>query len=189
LPVAPALGGGTRFRVGVDDFAQRLLGRPDGLELPRVGARLKEGEAGFRFRLDGQTVDLLSPVAGKVVALNHDVLADPGRVGADPYGGGWLFEVEAPSAALRNLLPARLARSWMEETAAALSSRLSAELGPVLQDGGVPVPGFARELSPERWPEIAAELLLTAPMGAADTAEAAPAAAVAVPVSSDHPSS
>ena len=118
-------------------------------------------------------------MAGRVVALNPDALADPGRVTDDPYGDGWLFEVEAPPSTLRNLLPARLARSWMEETAAAMSGRMSAELGPVLQDGGVPVPGFARELSPERWPEIAAELLLTAPVGAA----------AAVPVSSDHPSS
>lgn len=170
-----------RFRVGVDDFAQRLLGRPDALELPAVGARLAEGEPGFRFRFGGKSVDLLSPVAGRVVALNRDVLTDPGQVSHDPYGDGWLFEVEAPPSTLANLLPARLARSWMEEAAAALSGRLSAELGPVLHDGGVPVPGFARELSPERWPEIAAELLLTAPGGAAD---------VAVPtVSSDHPSS
>lgn len=179
---APVAAG--RYRVGVDDFARRLLGRPDALELPAVGARLAEGEAGFRFRLDGRSVDLLSPVAGRVVALNPDALADPGRVTDDPYGAGWLFEVEAPPSTLRNLLPARLARSWMEEAAAALSGRMSAELGPVLQDGGVPVPGFARELSPERWPEIAAELLLTAPV------EVAPAAAAAAaPVSSDHPSS
>jgi glycine cleavage system H lipoate-binding protein len=166
-----------RFRVGVDDFARRLLGTPDELDLPPVGARLAEGETGFRFRLDGRSVDLLSPVGGRVVALNRDAMADPGRVTDDPYGAGWLLEVEAPPSTLRNLLPARLARSWMEEAAAALSGRMSAELGPVLQDGGVPVPGFARELSPERWPEIAAELLLTGPVAAA------------VPVSSDHPSS
>ena len=176
---APVAAG--RYRVGVDDFAQRLLGRPDAFELPAVGARLAEGEPGFRFRLDGKSVDLLSPVAGRVVALNRDVLADPGRVSDDPYGAGWLFEVEAPPSTLANLLPARLARTWMEETAAALSGRMSAELGPVLQDGGVPVPGFARELSPERWPEIAGELLLTAPPAAA----AETATATAVPVSSD----
>lgn len=169
---AAAVGGG-RYRVGVDDFARRLLGTPDELDLPPVGARLAEGETGFRFRLDGRSVDLLSPVGGRVVALNPDALADPARVSDDPYGAGWLLEVEAPPSTLRNLLPARLARSWMEEAAAALSGRMSAELGPVLQDGGVPVPGFARELSPERWPEIAAELLLTGPP----------------PVSSDHPSS
>jgi glycine cleavage system H protein len=176
-----------RFRFGVDDFVQRLLGRPDALELPAVGARLAEGEPGFPFRFGGRTVDLLSPVAGRVVALNRDILTDPGQVSNDPYGAGWLFEVEAPPSTLANLLPARLARSWMEETAAALSGRMSAELGPVLHDGGVPVPGFARELSPERWPEIAAELLLTAPIGTAEVA-ASPVAA-AVPLSSDHPSS
>lgn len=184
---APVAAG--RYRVGVDDFARRLLGTPDELDLPPVGARLAEGETGFRFRLDGRSIDLLSPVAGRVVALNRDVLADPGRVTDDPYGDGWLFEVEAPPSTLRNLLPARLARSWMEEAAAALSGRMSAELGPVLQDGGVPVPGFARELSPERWPEIAAELLLTAPVEAAEVAEAASVASAAVSVSSDHPSS
>ena len=164
---APVAGSPGRFRVGVDDFAQRLLGRPDAVELPRLGSRLAEGETGFRLTLDGRPVELLSPVAGKVVAHNQDVVGDPAKLCADPYGSGWLYEVEVPppaaSATLKNLLPARLARSWMEETAEALSGRLSAELGPVLQDGGVPVPGFARELSPDHWPAIAAELLLTGP--------------------------
>lgn len=80
---APPVGAG-RYRVAVDDFARRSSAHPYELDLPAVGARLAEGEPGFRFRLDGRSVDLLSPVAGRVVALNGDVLADPGRVSDDP---------------------------------------------------------------------------------------------------------
>lgn len=153
------------FRIGVDDFAQRLVGAPYGVELPTEGGRLTEGEPGIRLRVGGRDVDLLSPVSGEVVRVNPDVLKDPSRICDDPYGAGWLCEVRVPraSAAFANLLPARLARDWMEETNERLSGLMSAELGPVLQDGGVPVSGFARELSPEHWHDVAAELLLTAP--------------------------
>lgn len=151
------------FRVGVDDFAQRLLGVPSALGLPAEGSRLTEGEPGFRFHHDGRHVELLSPVGGEVVGINRRALDEPDVVCNDPYGDGWLMEVKVPEprVPLRNLLPARLARGWMEETAEKLSLALSAELGPVLQDGGIPVSGFARELSPDRWHEIAADLLLT----------------------------
>jgi hypothetical protein len=50
----------------------------------------------------------------------------------------------------------------MDEAAESLSALMGPKLGPVLQDGGVPVPGFARELSPESWDRIAEELLLSA---------------------------
>ena len=106
---APVPGVPGRFRVGVDDFAQRLLGRPDVVELPLLGSRLAEGETGFRFTLDGRPIDLLSPLAGKVVAHNADVVADPARLCADPYGGGWLCEVEVPREAARATLKQPLA--------------------------------------------------------------------------------
>lgn len=160
-------------RIGLDDFAQRLVGAPYGIEIPAVGGRLEEGEAGIRLRVGGRDVDLLSPVTGEVVSVNREVLRDPSRLCDDPYGDGWLCEVkvEKPRAAFANLLPAELARSWMESTNERLSNLMSAELGPVLQDGGVPVSGFARELSPDRWHEIAAELLLTAPVPTAPDPE------------------
>lgn len=156
--------GGGLFRVGLDDFARRLLGKPDALLLPPPGGRLEQGEPGWRLALDGREVEMLSPVGGEVAEVNREVLAAPELVADDPYGRGWLLTVRAPrpEAARSNLLPGGLARRWTEEASRRLSAMMTPELGAVLQDGGVPVSGFARELDPERWPEIAAELLLTA---------------------------
>lgn len=151
------------FRVGIDDFAQRLLGRPDAVELPGVGETVEQGAPGVRLKLDGAAVRILSPVGGEVVAANPEVLREPGLVCTDPYGRGWLMKVRVPRAAVAvsNLLTGKLARAWMDEAAEGLSRLMGPSLGPVLQDGGIPVSGFARELSPEGWPHIAEELLLT----------------------------
>ena len=159
--------GGGVFKVGLDDFAQRLVGPPDRLRLPEVGAALEEGERGWSLGVGDRTVDLLSPIRGEVVALNAEAIDNPALVSDDPYGSGWLMKVKAPrpDAALKNLLPWRLARAWMEDAAdrlsAAMSPPLGAELGRVLQDGGIPVAGLARQIDPEHWDRLAAELLLT----------------------------
>ena len=159
--------GGGVFRVGLDDFAQRLIGPPDRLRLPAVGAALEEGERGWSLGLGDRTVDMLSPVEGEVVALNAEAIENPALVSDDPYGRGWLMKVKAPrpNAALKNLLPWRLARAWMEDAtdrlSAAMSPPLGVELGRVLQDGGIPVAGLARQIDPEHWDRLVAELLLT----------------------------
>jgi glycine cleavage system H protein len=152
------------FRVGIDDFAQRLVGPPDGVELPAVGGALEQGAPGWSLRFNGEAVRMLAPVAGEVVETNAALKGDPGLVCQDPYGQGWLMKVRArvPEAALGNLLSGRLARAWMDETAERLSAHMGPSLGPVLQDGGIPVSGFARELSPEGWRRIAEEHLLSA---------------------------
>jgi len=155
------------FKVGLDDFAQRLVGPPDRLRLPEVGAALEEGERGWSLGVGDRTVDLLSPVQGEVVAVNREAIENPALLSDDPYGRGWLMKVKAPrpAAALNNLLPWRLAKVWMEDAAdrlsAAMSPPLGAELGRVLQDGGIPVAGLARQIDPEHWDRLAAELLLT----------------------------
>jgi len=155
--------GGGVFRVGVDDFAQRLVGVPEHLMLPNVGSVVEPGETAFRLGIDGKTVGVVSPVRGEVLETNSVAKQRPATVCDDPYGDGWLMRVKVPraKAALKGLLSGEGARAWMDGAAARLDQLMEPGLGPVLQDGGVPVSGFARELDPVRWHEIAQELLLS----------------------------
>jgi glycine cleavage system H protein len=150
--------------VGMDDFAQKLLGEADAVRLPEVGDALEQGAPGFRLAVDGKDIDLLSPVDGVVLARNDKVLAKPALLNDDPYGEGWLVKVKPTRGkpGLVGLLHGDLARAWMAEAEDTLRRRVSPELGLVLQDGGVPVSGIAQSVSPEGWTEIAKDLLLTA---------------------------
>ena len=154
---------GGLLRVGMDDFARLLLGRPEALLLPAVGERLEQGEKGWRVQVGGHEVPLLSPAQGEVAEINHEAIANPNLVQDDPYGRGWLLKIRTPrpGAGLKNLMPSSLARPWMKQTTRQLGTMMGADLGEVLQDGGVVVSGIARELGGEDWPRLAAEMLLT----------------------------
>lgn len=149
--------------IGMDDLSHRLLGAPGRLELPVAGARLAAGEAGWSVQVDGRTLPVLSPVSGEVATTNEDAIRNPGSLGDDPYGAGWLMKVRVPSAkaALNNLMPDRVARLWTDGIADDLSARMSPELGTVLQDGGVLMPGLARQLAGDQWPDLVGRVLLT----------------------------
>lgn len=154
---------GSTFAVGIDDFAQKLLGRLQTVVLPRVGQRIRQGEQGWQVEVDSTPIDLLAPVGGEVVEWNHEVLRRPELVNEDPYGRGWLMKVRVPRVKrnVSNLLGGSLALAWMEQAAQSLRRRMSGQLGEVLQDGGVPVVGIAKNLSPDKWDELAREFLLT----------------------------
>ena len=150
-------------KIGIDDFAQKLVGIPSSIDLPPVGTRLMQAEAGWRMRVDNESIELLSPVEGEVVDVNENVRRSPALVNRDPYGDGWLMKVRVTrwKANAGNLLCGAVARTWMEEATAALRARVVTSVGPVLQDGGVPVTGIAKSLSEDEWPEIVREFLLT----------------------------
>jgi glycine cleavage system H lipoate-binding protein len=157
------VGAGSVVTVGIDDFASKLVGRPSGLRLPEVGTRVAQGERAWSLTCDGRTVDMLAPVDGTVVAVNQRLLASPELVTDDPYGDGWLVKVTPArvGANLKQLFTGRAAHRWMEEACAGLNALMSPELGRVLQDGGVPVDGMARNLDPEHWDDLARRFLLT----------------------------
>jgi glycine cleavage system H protein len=113
--------------------------------------------------VDAQHIPMLSPVAGEVVEVNLDVLQFPETVHQDPYGKGWLLKVKSSKVAsnARNLLSGRLARVWMEDALEKLHPLHGGSLGPLLQDGGVPVAGMARAIDPDHWDRFARTHLLT----------------------------
>ncbi len=154
---------GDVVRVGADDFAMRLLGRPRAIDLPPLGARLTQGERAWEMEVDSRWIPMLSPVDGEVIAINRDLKSAPELASDEPFDRGWLLKVRVPNARanLKNLLSGRLAKSWMEETVERLRAMRAGELGIVMPDGGIPVDGFARILAPERWDEVAREFLLS----------------------------
>jgi glycine cleavage system H protein len=149
------------FRVGMDDFAQQLVGEPSALDLPRPGDRVRQGELGWTVRVGPRAIRMLSPVDGVVESVNPDVQGSPGIVNDEPYESGWLMKVRVrdPGKMQRNLLSADMAREWLEQTAEGLRAMWTRELGVALPDGGAPVKGFARTLSDDRWDALAEELL------------------------------
>jgi glycine cleavage system H lipoate-binding protein len=154
--------GGT-VRIGIDDFAQRLLGRPGALRLPGVGSRLEQGAEGWSFLVGSRPIGLLSPVGGEVVAVNENVLGSPGLVNDDPYGAGWLLTIRVPELKrnLRNLMSGDLAVGWMEQAEERLRRRIGGEGQTIMQDGGFPVEGIVLSLGDDAWEKIAAEFLGT----------------------------
>jgi len=147
--------------VGLDDLGHRLVGPVERLELPRPGVRVEQGEAAVMLGADGKEIALVSPVEGEVVAANRTL--EPTDAAASPYGAGWLFKVR-PLRWKRDraqLIGGQAALDWIEEQGRLLARRLSPEPAALLQDGGTPVFGIAREIDPEGWEEIAREFFHT----------------------------
>jgi glycine cleavage system H lipoate-binding protein len=155
--------GNETVRVGMDDFAQKLVGVPAKIELPKIGSTLNQGENGWRLQFNGKSVDMLSPLNGEVVAVNEEIIQNPAILNDDPYQKGWLLKVKPSRFRVdrQNLLSGALTRAWIEDSVNKLSARMSGDFGVVLQDGGLPISGFAREISPQNWDQLAREFLLT----------------------------
>ena len=151
---AKTLGGAVT--VGLDDFAHKLIGPVDSVSLPEVGTAIRQGQKAFSVVADGKSFDVVSPVDGNVVAVNEVARANPADAVRDPYGTGWLLKVEPRwlTANLKNLVSGDAARRFLDAAAAALAGRMTPELGVVLQDGGTPVHGIAREIDPAHWDEL-----------------------------------
>ena len=156
--------------VGIDDFAQKLAGPMRFTSRPAVGTFIKQGDRGWSLQAEGKTVDMLAPVSGEVVEVNTPLLNELDQqpqkgvfLNADPYESGWILKVKPENLERERkaLLTGALARKWMEEVVEQLRSRMSPELGAVMQDGGVPVAGMAKNISTDAWDQLLKEFFLT----------------------------
>lgn len=100
-------GDGT-VRVGITDFAQSSLGDVVYVQLPEVGAEVTAGESFGEVESTKSVSDLYAPITAKVTAVNAELEANPQLVNSDPYGQGWLLELEADGDTLEQGLAALL---------------------------------------------------------------------------------
>jgi len=100
--------GDNTVRVGITDFAQSSLGDVVYVQLPDVDSDVTAGESFGEVESTKSVSDLYAPVTAKVIAVNGDLEANPGLVNSDPYGQGWLLDLQVDGDTLDQGLAALL---------------------------------------------------------------------------------
>jgi glycine cleavage system H lipoate-binding protein len=158
----------TLVRVGMDDFATKLVGKLERITLPKRGQWIRQGQKLCTLHRDGATVDMVSPIEGSITDVNDAVATNPELARKNCYGEGWLITVNSPDAKInfRNLLGGTLARWWTEESASRLQKQMAmfagmVPAGALAQDGGVAMDDVAAQIPDKDWAALAKEFFLS----------------------------
>jgi len=132
-------------RVGLDDFGQRVLGPAYSIELPSAHATMKRGEVCWRLTHQCGVTHLVSPVSGKVLSVNSNLLLRPSLVNRDPYAEGWTILIEPSDlkGCLKRLMYGERVRQWLAQEIEKLrllvngTSKQDTKISTTMTDGGL----------------------------------------------------
>ncbi len=85
---------GTKVRIGITDYAQDALGDIVFVDLPEVGSVVEAGGQLGEVESTKSVSEIYAPVAGTVTAINDALGSGPEKMNQDPYGAGWICELE-----------------------------------------------------------------------------------------------
>jgi len=85
---------GTRARIGITDYAQDALGDVVYVQVPTLGSAVSAGDSFGEVESTKSVSDVYAPLSGTVVAINETLGDSPEALNSDPYGAGWLCEIE-----------------------------------------------------------------------------------------------
>ena len=88
------LASGNTYRMGITDYAQGALGDIVYVQLPKVGESVVADKVCGEVESTKSVSEIFAPVSGKIVAINEALNTAPETINSDPYGAGWLAEIE-----------------------------------------------------------------------------------------------
>ena len=149
------------IRIGLDDFAQRILGRVYAVSLPHLGISVeKEQHCWSATHKHGET-QLVVPLSGTILEVNWKLKQSPSLLNRDPYGDGWAVVLKPTDlrTGLRDLFYGSRAIAWHRaemEKLQSLAFEISGRAPAVstLCDGGMLKKDFSSELSSEQMREL-----------------------------------
>jgi glycine cleavage system H lipoate-binding protein/NAD-dependent dihydropyrimidine dehydrogenase PreA subunit len=147
-------------RLGLDDMASAFAMEADSIQLPPAGRFLKKGQILAEMVCAGKKAQVLSPIEGTVVAVNHDVEESPSLAWRDPYRRGWLLMIEPVHPEdLSQLYSGEPAKTWFTEQAINLAA-LFMKWAPKTSKKGAPQDGqVIRMIVREHWAQLTEVLL------------------------------
>lgn len=106
---------GGRVRLGITDYAQDALGDVVYVQVPTVGTAVSAGDTLSEVESTKSVSDIYAPVSGTIVAVNDALGNGPDVLNSDPYGAGWICEIEMSDPAEADaLLDAAAYRSLID---------------------------------------------------------------------------
>ena len=94
----------TKFRIGITDFAQAALGDIVYIQLPKAEAAVSANSVCGEVESTKSVSEIYAPISGKVIAINSKLDSKPETINSDPYGDGWIAEIEIPGDKLSETL-------------------------------------------------------------------------------------
>jgi glycine cleavage system H protein len=86
-----------RIRMGITDYAQGALGDIVYVQMPKIGEAVTADKVCGEVESTKSVSEIFAPVSGTVVAINEELASAPELINSDPYGAGWLVEIEVPT--------------------------------------------------------------------------------------------
>ena len=157
-----AMTGDGQVRIGLNDFAARMLGPMDRIDLPLLGKPLKQDQEGITMHRQGMHAGLLAPVSGVVTAFNPEVGNHPESLADDPYGDGWMVMVQ-PTHLREELSRLKMGEdevsAFIADEIDSLHQALEPHLGPLAADGGQLSDDILKHLPRLAWESVTRKIL------------------------------
>lgn len=149
-------------RVGIDDFAQKVFGPPDAIELPERGDVYFQNHICLALIRGGRRAKFMAPVDGLIEDINPQVKQEPRLINHDPYGAGWLFCMRSINLKynIPNLHYGEATAAWIDAEANRLLQMLASDVGVTLPDGGVIIDDVYGHFPALAWRRLVQEFLL-----------------------------
>jgi glycine cleavage system H protein len=93
-----------RFRIGITDYAQSALGDIVYIQLPKVASVVATNSVCGEVESTKSVSEIYAPISGTIVVVNEKLDSNPEVINSDPYGQGWIAEIEIAGTALSETL-------------------------------------------------------------------------------------
>ncbi len=155
-----------KIKIGIDDFAQNIIGNIDNVKLYKVGDSVSQGDKVLTIEQGKRKAEFNAPVDGVISAINEEVLKNPQLLKNNPYKG-WIYSITPSNLAqnVKSLSVAEEAKNWLKNEVTRFKNFISEQfvedkvLGTTMADGGMPVEGIMQHMDDFSWMKMQEEFL------------------------------
>ncbi|MCF8039676.1 MAG: glycine cleavage system protein H [Desulfohalobiaceae bacterium] len=154
---------GSQVRIGLDDFALRLLGPLDQIQTPLIGKTVEQGRPGFSIWRGKKKARIQAPVSGVVTEVNTKLQQEASLANTDPYSEGWVMLLYSKDLRrdLQNLMLGTETGQFLSQEVDQLFQVLEEYCGPLAADGGQLGSDISGHLPDAAWERLTGQFLRT----------------------------